>query len=58
MGWLIFMGGVISWANEWEDYSNYFGGRGGDFQELGPAHFLAFYGWPWNCHGGAYGCGL
>ena len=25
MGWLVFMGWIISQANEWEDYSNYFG---------------------------------
>ena len=24
-GWLVFMGWVISKANKWEDYSNYFG---------------------------------
>ena len=23
MGWLVFMGWVISQANEWEDFSNY-----------------------------------
>ena len=33
--WLGFMGWVISWANEREDYSNYFGGGGRDSQELG-----------------------
>ena len=32
MGWLVFMGWVISYANEWEDYSNYFGDGS---QELG-----------------------
>ena len=31
-GWLVFMGWVISYANEWEEYSN--------FQELG--HHLLF----------------
>ena len=25
MAWVVFMGWVISWANEREDYSNYFG---------------------------------
>ena len=25
--WLVFMGWVISYANEWEDFSNYFGDR-------------------------------
>ena len=25
MTWLVFIGWVISYANEWEDYSNYFG---------------------------------
>ena len=28
------MGWVISWNNEWEDYSKYWG-KGRDFQELG-----------------------
>ena len=26
---------VISQTNEWEDYSNYLGGKGGGFQDLG-----------------------
>ena len=30
-----FIGWVISEASKWEDYSNYFGEGGGDFQELG-----------------------
>ena len=25
VAWLVFIGWVISYANEWEDYSNYFG---------------------------------
>jgi len=33
---------IILWANKWEDYSNYFGGRGRHFQELG--HCPVF--WP------------
>ena len=33
--WIVFIAWVISYANEWEDYPIYFGGRGGDFQELG-----------------------
>ena len=29
MGWLVFMGWVISWANEWEDFPTILGkGRG------------------------------
>ena len=41
MSWLVFIGWVISYANEWEGYSNYFGRRGGDFQDLG--HSLLFW---------------
>ena len=29
-----FMGWVISYTNKWDDYSNYFGEWGGDFQDL------------------------
>ena len=51
MAWLAFMGWVISQANEWEDYSNYFG-EGADISRTwATAHFLAFYGQPQNCHG-------
>ena len=35
MSWLVFIGWVVSYANEWEGYSNYFGRRGGDIQDLG-----------------------
>ena len=52
--WLVFMG--------WE-FHRLMSGRiiptilrtGRDFQELG--HFLAFYGWPQNCHDTG-GCGI
>ena len=47
--WLAFMDWVISQANEWEDYCNYFG------EEISRnwviIHFLVFNGWLWNCHG-------
>ena len=36
MGWLVFMGWVISQTNEWEDYSKYFGGKGWRFPGIGP----------------------
>ena len=39
--WLAFIGWVVWYANEWEDYSIYFGEGGGDFQELG--HSLVFW---------------
>ena len=42
MRWLVFMGWVILLANEWEDYSNYFG-EGVGFPEIGPLPiFLPF----------------
>ena len=34
MGWFVFMGWVISQANEWENYSTYFGEGGRDFREF------------------------
>ena len=49
--WLVFMGWVISLANKWEDYSNYLGEEAGISRNWATAHFLAFYGRPWNCHG-------
>ena len=50
------MGWVISQAKEWEGLFQLFWGRSRDFQELWPfQEFLAFYGWPQNCHG-ACGC--
>ena len=46
MVWLVFMGEVISHANEWEDYFNYFG-EGEEFsRNEATTHFLAFDGWP------------
>ena len=51
------MGWVISQANEWEDYSNYFGEGGGDFQELGHCPLFDLYGQPQNCHS-TCGCGI
>ena len=50
VAWLVFIGWVISYANEWEDYSNYFG-KGGDFQDLGHRPLLGLSTVPWNCHG-------
>ena len=43
MVWLVFMGWVISKANEWEDYSNYFGEGAEISRNWATAHFLAFY---------------
>ena len=54
MVWLVFMGWVISSA-EWEDYSNYLGEGVEISRNWATAHFLAFHGWPQNCHG-AGGC--
>ena len=50
--WLVsFYRLVISYANEWEDYSIYFGGRGGDFQELGRHSLLGLLTVSWHCLG-------
>ena len=51
MAWLVFMNWVISQANEWEDYSNYFREGVGISRYWATTHFLTFYGWPQNCHG-------
>ena len=48
---LVFMGWVSSQANEWEDYSCYFGGGVEISRNWATAPFLTFYGWPQNCHG-------
>ena len=48
VGWLVFMGQVISYVNRWEDYFNYLGGGGEISRNWATAHFLAFYGQPWN----------
>ena len=42
---------VTSYANEWEDYSNYFGEEGGGFLDLGHCPLLGLLTVPWNCHG-------
>ena len=49
------MGWVISWASKWEDYSNYLGKRAEISRNWTTTHFLAYHGWPQNCHG-AGGC--
>lgn len=49
MGSVSFYGLVISKTNRWEDYSNYFGNRVGDFQELGYSSLLTQHSWPQNC---------
>ena len=43
MRWLVFMGLVISLANEWEEKSNYFGERMGISRIGATAHFLASF---------------
>ena len=48
---LTFMGWVISQANEWEDYSNYFGGGAEISRNWKISPFLVFRDRPWNCHG-------
>jgi len=50
-GWIVFIAWVISYANEWEDYSIYLGGRGGDSQELGHHPLLGLLTVSWNSHG-------
>ena len=49
--WLVSIGWVISYANEWEDYSNFFLEMGRDFQDLGHHPLLGLLTVPWNCHG-------
>ena len=51
MSWLVFIGWVVSYANEWEGCSNYFGRRGGDIQDLGHRPLLGLLTEPWNSHG-------
>ena len=48
MGWLVLMHWLISQANKWKDYSNYFGERVRISKILTTSHFLSFYGWPWK----------
>ena len=55
MGQLVFMGWVISQANEWEDYSNYFGDGAEISRNWATVHFLISDGQPRNCHGSG-GC--
>ena len=43
MRWLVFMGWVILLANEWEDYSKYFGEGVEISRNWATSHFLAFY---------------
>ena len=57
MGWLVFPGWVISQANEWEDYSNYFGEGVGISRNWAIAHFFGLLllalelSWHlWACH--------
>ena len=45
---LIFMGWVISQANQWEDYSNYFGVKAKISENWATAFFLACDGWLCN----------
>ena len=42
MVWLVFMGWVISQANEWEGHSNYFGEGVEISRNWATAHFLVF----------------
>ena len=41
---------VTSWVDKRKDYFNYFGKGVGISRNWVTAHFLAFYGQPWNCH--------
>ena len=51
MAWLVFMGWLISQTNKLEDYSNYFEGKGGDFQELDHCPLLDLIWLALNGHG-------
>ena len=42
MVWLVFMDWAISWTNEWEDYSSYFGEGAEIFRNWATAHFFFF----------------
>ena len=42
MVWLVFMGWVISQANEWEDYSSYLGKGAEISRNWAPPTFLVF----------------
>ena len=46
---LVFIGWVISYANEWEDYSNYLGDGAETSWIWATAHSLVLV--TWNCHG-------
>ena len=42
MEWLVFIGWIISYANEWEGYSNYFGEGVEISRNWATTHFLVF----------------
>ena len=42
MGWLVFMGQVISYANKWEDYFNYLGEGAGISRNWAAMQVLVF----------------
>ena len=50
VAWLVSIGWVISYAKEWEDYSNYFGGKW-RFPGFGPPPTPWSFDSAWNCHG-------
>ena len=52
MGWLVFMGWIMSQANEWEDYSNYLGKWAGISRNWATTCFFGlFWSWSlWVCH--------
>ena len=58
MTWLVFLGWVISQANEWEDYPNYLEKGTEIYRKRATTHFLIFDGWPQNCcdSGGCVAC--
>lgn len=57
VGWLDFMSWVISYGNEWEKYSNYLGKEMEISRNCDTTQFLAFLGWPLNCHDAYHGVG-
>lgn len=51
------MSWVISYGNEWEKYSNYLGKEMEISRNCDTTQFLAFLGWPLNCHDAYHGVG-
>ena len=48
--WLVFISWVISYVNEWEDYSNYFW-EGAEISRIWATTLSLVLTVPWNCPG-------